>query len=305
MLDLEKQLQEIVNKINVFKDEPMSKHTSLKIGGNADYFIKVTTVDELKKLLEFANKNKIETTIVGNGTNLLVRENGIRGIVIKLELKEFKIKKYVNEVEITVGAGMTLAALAAIALKEEFTGMEFLAGIPGTIGGAVRMNAGAYGGEIKDILVKTRYMEKNGKIKTLTLKEHNFEYRNSIFSKLDAIIIDTTIKLKKGVKEEIESKMEEYAVSRKKSQPLEYPNAGSTFKRKEGVITAKLIDECGLKGFSIGDAEVSQKHAGFIINKGKATATDVLRLVEHIKKEIKNKYNVDIELEILVLGEEK
>ena len=147
-------------------------------------------------------------------------------------------------------------------------------------------------------------MEKNGKIKVLNLKEHKFEYRNSIFSKLDVIIIDTTIKLKKGVKEEIQAKMNEYAVSRKKSQPLEYPNAGSTFKRKEGVITAKLIDECGLKGFCIGDAEVSKKHAGFIINNGKATATDVLNLVEHIKTEIKNKYNIDIELEILVLGEE-
>lgn len=304
MIDLEKQLQEIVSKTNIFKDEPMSKHTSLKIGGKADYFIKVSTIDELKKLLEFANKNKIQTTIIGNGTNLLVKEGGIRGFVIKLELKDFKIKKNMSDVEITVGAGMTLATLASIALKEEFTGMEFLAGIPGTIGGAVRMNAGAYGGEIKDILVKTRYMEKNGKIKVLNLKEHKFEYRNSIFSKLDVIIIDTTIKLKKGVKEEIQAKMNEYAVSRKKSQPLEYPNAGSTFKRKEGVITAKLIDECGLKGFCIGDAEVSKKHAGFIINNGKATATDVLNLVEHIKTEIKNKYNIDIELEILVLGEE-
>ena len=301
MIDLEKQLQEIVSKTNIFKDEPMSKHTSLKIGGKADYFIKVSTIDELKKLLEFANKNKIQTTIIGNGTNLLVKEGGIRGFVIKLELKDFKIKKNMSDVEITVGAGMTLATLASIALKEEFTGMEFLAGIPGTIGGAVRMNAGAYGGEIKDILVKTRYMEKNGKIKVLNLKEHKFEYRNSIFSKLDVIIIDTTIKLKKGVKEEIQAKMNEYAVSRKKSQPLEYPNAGSTFKRGEGFITAQLIDECGLKGYSIGGAEVSQKHAGFIINKNKATTKEILDLIEYVQKIVKEKTGKEIKLEIEVL----
>lgn len=306
MPELEKQLQEIVKKNNVLKNEPMAKHTSFKIGGNADYFIKVTDIEELKRLLEFSNKNKIPITIVGNGTNILVRDGGIRGIVIKLELNGFKIKRISTEdVLITVESGMTLAALAAIALKEEITGLEFLAGIPGSIGGAIRMNAGAYGGEMKDLVVKTRYMTYDGKIKTLELSKHEFEYRNSIFSKMDVIIIDTTIKAQKGNKVEIQEKMDEYSASRKKAQPLEYPNAGSTFKRKEGVLTAKLIDECGLKGFSVGDAEVSTKHAGFIINKGKATAKDILELVKHIKTEIKKKYDLDIELEILVLGEEK
>lgn len=305
MPDLERQLQEIVKRNNVLKNEPMSKHTSLKIGGIADYFIKIKSIDELKNVLEFTNKNKIKTTIVGNGTNLLVKDGGIRGVVIKLELIDFKIKKMANEVQITVGSGMTLAALAAVALKEEIAGLEFLSGIPGTIGGAIRMNAGAYGSEMKDIVVKTRYMTYDGKIKTLDLDEHEFVYRNSIFSRLDVIIIDTTISVKKGNKEEIENKMNEYSVSRKNSQPLEYPNAGSTFKRKEGVITAKIIDECGLKGFNVGDAEVSTKHAGFIVNKGKATAKDFLELVEHIKKEIKNKTGLDLELEILVIGEDK
>lgn len=306
MPELERQLQEIVKKNNILKNEPMAKHTSFKIGGIADYFIKVTDIEELKKLLEFSNKNKIPITIVGNGTNILVRDGGIRGIVIKLELNGFKIKRInAGDVLITVESGMTLAALAAIALKEEITGLEFLAGIPGSIGGAIRMNAGAYGGEMKDLVVKTRYMTYDGKIKTLELSKHEFEYRNSIFSKMDVIIIDTTIKAKKGNKLEIQEKMDEYSASRKKSQPLEYPNAGSTFKRKEGVLTAKLIDECGLKGFSVGDAEVSTKHAGFIINKGKATAKDILELVEYIKTEIKKKYDLDIELEILVLGEEK
>lgn len=306
MADFEKQLQEIVNRKDILKNEPMSKHTSLKIGGNAEYFLKIKSIEELKKVLNLANKNKIQVTVIGNGTNLLVKDGGIKGIVIKLELKDFKIRKSTNEILITVESGMTLATLSAIALKEEITGLEFLSGIPGTIGGAIRMNAGAYGGEMKDIIVKTRYMTKDGKIKTLNLNEHKFSYRNSVFSELnDVIIIDTTIKTKKGNKAEIEEKIKEYSESRKKNQPLEYPNAGSTFKRIEGVPTAKLIDDCGLKGYCIGDAEISTKHAGFIINKGKATAKDVLELVEYTKKEIKKKFDIDIELEILVLGEEK
>ena len=305
MADFEKQLQEIVNKKNILKNEPMSKHTSLKIGGNADYFVIVSSVDELKNVINLASKNNIKFYIIGNGTNLLVKDGGIRGIVIKLDFKSFKIKRSSNEIFITAESGMSLAALASVALKEEIAGVEFLSGIPGTIGGAIRMNAGAYGSEMKDILVRSRDMTYDGKIKTLTLDEHKFEYRNSIFSSLDGIIIDTTIKGKKGIKEEIEEKMQEYSKSRKEHQPLEYPNAGSTFKRIETKPTAKIIDECGLKGFSVGDAEVSTKHAGFIVNKGKASAKDVLELISHIKKEVKKKFNVDIELEILVLGDEK
>ena len=201
---------------------------------------------------------------------------------------------------------MSLATLSLIAGKEEIGGLEFLSGIPGTIGGALRMNAGAYGKEMKDVVIKSRYMTYDGKIKNLNLDEHKFEYRNSIFSELkDAIIIDTTIKAEKGIKKDIEEKVKEYSNLRKEKQPLEYPNAGSTFKRKEGYITAKLIDECGLKGYSIGDAEVSTKHAGFIVNKGKATANDILKLVEYVKSEVKKKFDIDIELEIIVLGDEK
>lgn len=306
MEDLEKQLQEVVTAKNVLRNEPMSKHTSFKIGGNADYFIIVNSTQELKDVLKIANNSKIPITIVGNGTNLLVRDGGIRGFVIKLNLNNFKIKRSSNEVLITIESGMTLATLSLIAGKEEISGLEFLSGIPGTIGGALRMNAGAYGSEMKDIVVKSRYMTSDGKIKTLNLEEHKFEYRNSIFSKLDdAIIIDTTIKAQKGNKKEIDEKVKEYSNLRKEKQPLEYPNAGSTFKRKEGYITAKLIDECGLKGFSVGDAEVSTKHAGFVVNKGKATAKDVLKLVEYVKKEVKKKFEIDIELEIIVVGDEK
>ena len=304
-MDIEKELQEVINKKNIFKDEPMSKHTSFKIGGNADYFIKITSIEELKDLFKISKKHNMPITLVGNGTNLLVKDGGIRGFVIKIDMNNFKIKRTTKYVEITVESGMTLAALANVALKEEITGLEFLSGIPGTIGGALRMNAGAYGGEMKDIVVKTRYMTYDGKVKTMTLPEHKFEYRNSVFSKMNVIILDTTIRLSKGNKKEIDAKMKEFAASRKEKQPLEYPNAGSTFKRKEGVITAQLIDQAGLKGYSVGDAEVSTKHAGFIINKGKATAKDVLDLVEHIKEAIREKNNLDIELEIIVLGEEK
>lgn len=304
-MDIEKELQEVINKKNVYKDEPMSKHTSFKIGGIADYYIKITSTEELKSLFKISKKYNMPITLVGNGTNLLVKDGGIRGFVVKIDMNNFKIKRTTKYVEMTVESGMTLAALANVALKEEITGLEFLSGIPGTIGGAIRMNAGAYGGEMKDIVVKTRYMTYDGKVKTITAEEHKFEYRNSIFSKMDVIILDTTIRLAKGNKKEIDAKMKEYAASRKEKQPLEYPNAGSTFKRKEGVITAQLIDQAGLKGYNVGDAEVSTKHAGFIINKGKATAKDVLDLVDHIKKTIKEKNNLDIELEIIVLGEEK
>lgn len=302
---IEKQLQEFLNRNDILKDEPMSKHTSFKIGGNAEYFIKIKTIQNLKKVLILANKNNIPVTIVGNGTNLLIREGGIKGFVLKLELNDFRIKRNANEVLITVEAGMSLAALSAIALREEIAGLEFLSGIPGTIGGAIRMNAGAYGTEMKDIVVKTKVMTYDGKMKNFTLEEQKFSYRNSIFSNNEFIILETTIKLQKGKKEEIENKMQEYSLSRKSSQPFEYPNAGSTFKRKEGVITAKLIDECGLKGFNVGDAEVSMKHAGFIINKGNATADEVLELVKVVKDKVKEKFDVDIELEILVLGEKK
>ena len=304
MENLQKEMQEGINKKNIFKDEPMKKHTSLKVGGVADYFVKIESIEELKFLIKFTDKKKIPLTIVGNGTNLLVTDKGIRGIVARIEMSAFRFEKNADCIIFTAESGLMLPKLAAIALKEEFSGLEFLSGIPGTIGGAIRMNAGAYGFEMKDVVVKTRYLDrKTLKIKTLDLEEHEFEYRNSVFSKNDYIILETTLKLSKGNKDEIKAKMDEYMASRKEKQPLEYPNAGSTFKRKGDIITAKLIDECGLKGASVGDAYVSEKHAGFIINKGKATASDILELIEIIKTKVKEMKGIDIELEVLVLGE--
>ena len=304
MENITEKLEKIINKKNFLKNEPMSKHTSFRIGGSADYFIKIQTLEELKGIMRLVKQEKIPYQIVGNGTNLLVQDNGIRGFVVKLELDDYSIEKNEDFVYIKVGSGMTLARLAFIALENELTGLEEISGIPGTVGGAVKMNAGAYGREMKDIVVCSKCMNENCEIVELDLQSHEFGYRNSIFSKNKLIILETTIKLIYGSKDLIKEKMEEYKKSRIKKQPLEFPNAGSTFKRIEGIPTAKLIDECGLKGFSIGDAEISEKHAGFIINKGSATSKEVLELVKEVKTKVKQKFDKDIELEIIVLGEE-
>lgn len=304
MIDIYKELQKGIDKKQILKDEKMSKHTSFKIGGPADFFVKIQDIKELKFVLDFASKNNIPITVIGNGTNLLVLDRGIRGIVLKIELTDFRIVRQKERAEITISSGCAVGKLSNIALKEELEGLEFLAGIPGTVGGAIRMNAGAYGSEMKDIVISTKYMEIDGKIKKLNLAEHEFSYRNSIFSKLkDVIIIETTIQAGYGNAEEIKLKINEYMKSRIEKQPLDLPNAGSTFKRKGEYITAKLIDECGLKGYRIGDAAVSEKHAGFVVNLGNATAKEVLELTDYIKAEIKKQKGIEIELEVLTIGE--
>lgn len=291
--------ENILEKSNIKVNEPMSKHTSFKVGGNADYFVKAQTVEQVINIKKYAEENNIPLYVIGNGSNILVTDRGIRGIVLKIDLQKIEI----NEEEVTVGAGVKVMALAQKLLGEELTGFEELSGIPGTIGGAIRMNAGAYGKEIKDICIQTTCLDENNNIKILKNNEQDFSYRHSIFEDKKYIIIETKLKLEKGKKEEIKGKMEELSAKRKEKQPWEYPSAGSTFKRKEGVITAKLIDECGLKGYSIGGAEVSEKHAGFVINKGNATAKDILDLIEYIKKNVYEKFNIEIEEEIEIIGE--
>ncbi len=303
MIDIFKELQKKIKKEQILENEPMSKHTSFKIGGPADYFVKASSIDEIKFVLKLCEKNKIPLTVVGNGTNLLVSDKGIRGIVLKPELNDFKVKRIKNSAKIVIGSGFPVGKLSNIALKEELTGIEFLSGIPGTVGGAIRMNAGAYGREMKDVVISTKYMEKDGKIKKIDLNQHKFKYRDSIFSKLDVIILETTLELQYGVKQEISDKINEYMKSRIEKQPLNLPNAGSTFKRTKTNITAQMIDECGLKGYRVGDAAVSEKHAGFVVNLGKATCKDVIQLTEYIKQKVKEKFNQDIELEILMIGE--
>lgn len=297
-------LREKINSENILIDEPMSKHTSFKTGGNADIFIKLTTEDELKYVLQYAKENEIPITIIGNGTNLLVKDGGIRGIVIQLKITNIEITDSENELIIKAGSGISLARLANTAQKYNGTGMEFAIGIPGTLGGAIKMNAGAYGSEMQNVIATTKYIDLDGNIKNIENKEHCFEYRNSIFSKMSGIILESMIKLPKGNAKEIEKQMKENMRSRVEKQPVDKPSAGSTFKRGNGYITAKLIDECGLKGYQIGGAKVSTKHAGFVINANNATSKDILNLIEYIQKEVYKKFNIKIEPEVQVVGED-
>ena len=297
-------LEKIISKEKIKQNEPMKEHTSLKIGGPADFFIKVNCIEELKNILQFSKNNKIPLTIIGNGSNLLVKDKGIRGIVLKVELKNIQIKNVdQRNVEITVGNGIQMGFLAQKLLKEEITGFEELSGIPGTIGGAIVMNAGAHGKEMKDIVTEITAIDYSGNIHIFTNEQAKFEYRNSIFSTGEYIILQVKLLLKKGNKEEIKLKMNEYAQYRKEKQPIEYPSAGSTFKRGTDFVTAKLIDDAGLKGYSIGGAKVSEKHAGFVINTGNATAKDIIELVKYVQDKVYEKFGKKIELEIKILGE--
>lgn len=312
-----------IPKENVLLNEPMKKHTSFKIGGEAECFVKAKSSEDVKFLIEISNKNNIPLTVVGNGSNLLVKDNGIKGIVLKVdidyieinELKELDVanlgyEEIVSKLNsegnclVKVGAGVPLGKLAQVLLKNSISGFEFASGIPGTIGGAVRMNAGAYGSEFKDIVIETTCIDSNGKIFELTNEEQQFDYRRSIFKDKNYIVLETKLLLKQLTDNSIiKEKMDELKKSRLEKQPIEYPSAGSTFKRGNDFITAKLIDECGLKGYSVGGAQVATKHAGFVINTGDATAEDVLKLIEIIKKKVLEKFNKEIELEIEVIGE--
>lgn len=305
LLEIENQIKNLKipeNKIRY--QEPMKKYTTFKIGGPAECLIKIDNLDELKEVLKVVAQNNIPITIIGNGSNVLVSDQGIAGITLIIKLEKIKIKLENEIIQITVGAGEKLGKLAQICLQNEITGLEELSGIPGTIGGAVRMNAGAHGKEMKDIIKTVKCIDFQGKEKEFTNQELEFDYRSSIFKKEKYIITEVMMELEKGKKEEIKAKMEEYATYRKEKQPVEYPSAGSTFKRGNDFITAKLIDEAGLKGYQIGDAEVSTKHSGFIINKGNATAKEVLTLVKHIKDTVYQKFEKKIELEIEVIGKE-
>ena len=295
------EIQNLIPKENIYVNEPMSKHTSFKIGGPAECFIKIKTIEQLKDILKYAQKGKIPLTIIGNGSNLLVSDDGIKGIVLKIEIEKICQDIKNGIILLTVGSGIKLGALAQKCLKEEVAGFEFASGIPGTIGGAIRMNAGAHGSEMKDIVKTVKYMTRNGEIHTITNEQAKFEYRKSLFSEKDYIILEVELQLKTGKAEEIKEKMTEYATYRKEKQPIEYPSAGSTFKRGTDFITAKLIDECGLKGYQIGGAQISEKHAGFIINKNNATAKDVINLMEYTKEQVYKKFGKKIEQEIEII----
>lgn len=290
--------------IKFFINEPMSKYTTFKIGGPADLFIEVGSINDLKSILEVANQNKISVFVIGKGSNLLVSDLGIRGIVLKL-CGDFSKIEIIEGDKIKCGAAVALSKLCVTALENSLSGLEFAFGIPGCVGGAAFMNAGAYGGEMKDVLVSSTHITNDLQIQTITKDEMQLSYRNSVYNKNDAVITSVVIKLHKSNKDEIRTNMDDFMQRRKTKQPLEYPSAGSVFKRPQGYFAGTLIEECGLKGRAVGDAMVSKKHAGFIINKGKATCSDVLNLIEVIKKEVKEKSGVSLECEIKPIGEFK
>lgn len=296
-----KDIQNLIPQENIYINEPMSKYTSFKIGGPAECLIKVKTIEQLRAILQYIKKNDEQLTIIGNGSNILVSDNGIKGITAKIEIEKICQDIKNGMILVTVGSGVKLGLLAQKFLKQGITGFEFASGIPGTIGGAIRMNAGAHGTEMKDIVKTVTYLDRNGEIHKIENKQAKFEYRKSLFTEKDYIIIETEIQLKKGEINKIKEKMTEYANYRKEKQPIEYPSAGSTFKRGEDFITAQLIDKCGLKGYQIGGAQVSEKHAGFIINKNNATAQDVIKLMKYTKEQVYNKFGKIIEAEIEIL----
>lgn len=299
-----------IDREKILYNEPMKRYTTFKVGGPAECLIKIDNEADLKEILNFAKVNNIEVHIVGNGSNLLVLDGGIKGITLLMRIEDVEIsqddkientKKYIIEVK----SGTKIAKLGQILANQEIAGFEELSGIPGTIGGAVIMNAGAHGKEMKDIVKSVKCLDYSGKTKEFANKDMKFEYRNTILKNNKYIVISVVLELYKGSKEEIQEKMQEYKNYRKEHQPIEYPSAGSTFKRGEDYITAKLIDESGLKGYKVGDAEVSTKHAGFIINKGNATANDILNLIEYVKKVIYEKFRKKLDLEIQIIGEKK
>ncbi|MDD4690515.1 MAG: UDP-N-acetylmuramate dehydrogenase [Eubacteriales bacterium] len=294
-----KELYNFLPDNSILENEPMKNHTTFRIGGNADVLVLPQSVEQLKAVIDFAKGKSIPYMVIGNGSDLLVSDNGIRGIVIKTTcLDEIKVDGEC----ITAGVGALLSKTASVALANSLTGMEFAHGIPGTVGGGVFMNAGAYDGELKDIVAKTTYLDADGQIKTCT--KHDFGYRSSVYSKnSDRVILNATFKLHVGNKETIEARMAELALSRRTKQPIEMPSAGSVFKRPQGFFVGKLVQDCNLRGFSIGGAQISDKHCGFIVNKGDATAKDVLDLIEYIRSQVRSKFGVEIETEIRYIGE--
>jgi len=286
---------------NVKIDEPMKNHTSFKVGGPADVLVYPSNYEMVKDLINICKENKVDYFILGNGSNLIIRDGGIRGVVIKLGHLN---KIVVDENLVSAQCGAKLYSVADQALKNSLSGLEFASGIPGSIGGATAMNAGAYDGEMAKVIESALAIDNEGNIRELNKGELEFGYRNSAILKYGYIVLETRMRLSNGDKAFIKERMDDLAERRKSKQPLEYASAGSTFKRPEGYFAGKLIQDSGLKGTSVGDAEVSEKHSGFIINKGNATAKDVLDLIEVVKAKVYEKFKVELHTEVRIIGED-
>lgn len=292
-------LCQILGEKNVFTDEDMRKHTTFKAGGRVKYFVTPDNVEGLKNLLAYLKEHNMEYFVMGNGSNLLVRDEGYDGVVIKIGQNMSHCEVLDNKIKCMAGA--FLSKIARDAYENSLTGLEFAAGIPGMIGGAVAMNAGAYGGEFKDVVESVTVMDKEGNVLDLKNDEMDFSYRHSIVFEKEYIVLSTVIKLEKGNKQEISEKMNGFMDARKEKQPLEYPSAGSTFKRPEGNFAGKLIMDAGLRGYTVGGACVSEKHCGFVINKDNATASDILKLMDDVAMIVKEKFDVELEPEVKIL----
>ena len=282
-------------------NEPMNRHTTFRIGGPADYFLLPSSSEEVKGILEICKEESLQYFILGNGSNLLVSDEGYRGVIIQLYRNYGGLT--VEGTEIRAGAGVLLSQIAAAARNESLTGFEFAGGIPGTLGGAVVMNAGAYGGELKDVLKEAVVMDREGNIFTVPVEKLAMGYRTSLVKTAGYLVLEVVIFLKKGSQEEIRDTMKDLADRRISKQPLEYPSAGSTFKRPEGYFAGKLIMDAGLRGYQVGGAQVSEKHCGFVINKGNATAADVCRLMADVQAKVQEQFGVTLEPEVKFLGD--
>lgn len=282
------------------KNEPLSRHTTFKIGGNADTYIKVGTLSKLSTVIKECRESDVDYIVLGNGSNVLVSDEGYRGVVIRLD-GDFRKISLIDDTKIYCGAGAALASLCKFAQKCGLTGLEFAWGIPGTVGGAVFMNAGAYGGEMKDVVYSVSHIDSSGGIGRIEKNDLDLGYRTSVYRRNSCIITGVTLNLKKGVPNDIMAQMDDYLGRRSSKQPLEFPSAGSVFKRPEGAYAGALIEQCQLKGKSCGGAQVSEKHAGFIINKSGATAHDVKSLIREVQTVVAEKTGYDLECELIII----
>lgn len=292
---------EILGNNRVLFDEPMSQHTTFRIGGPADVFVIPENYEQIREVLRLCKEEKLPFFVLGNGSNLLVSDSGYRGVIIQMDRNMEEIR--LDGEEIHACAGALLSSVAVAARNASLTGFEFAGGIPGTIGGAAVMNAGAYGGELKDVLKEVTVMTREGEILTIPAEKMEMGYRTSIIKTAGYLVLEAVISLKKGDEEAIRATMKDLSERRTEKQPLDYPSAGSTFKRPEGYFAGKLIMDSGLRGYRVGGAQVSEKHCGFVINAGGATAEDVRSLMDHVIRVVREKYGVTLEPEVKFLGD--
>lgn len=294
------QLRKLVGKDHVWINEPMKNHTTFRAGGCADYLVEPKSVDAVREIVRLCCQENMPYYVVGNGSNLLVSDKGYHGVILHLykNMSDFEIRGN----HLKAQAGALLVRVAKMAAKEGLSGLEFASGIPGTIGGAMVMNAGAYGGEIKDVVTKVRVLLPDGTIRDYTREEMAFGYRRSRVIEEQGIVLEAELELKTDDPETIAARMEALREKRVAKQPLEYASAGSTFKRPEGYFAGKLIEDAGLRGFSVGDAQVSEKHCGFVINRGNATASEIMKLIQEVQKRVYEQSGVRLEPEVKLLG---